>query len=174
MVEVAAFLLHFERFHHQILFDAHGAQILDLQIGSYGVRLTEAVDLAHRFVQHQGDDPAVNPSARALIFRGYLKMAANTLVFFVQLKDQTHSTRIRAAATETRIRRIGFEAHLDQGHPGRLFPPRAAPALAQFGLQQTRQNAYAAGNLFFIERGKSEAHGVQRGILGVKMAAGHE
>ena len=34
------------------------------------VALTEAVDLAHGFVQHQGDDAAVNESAGTLVFRG--------------------------------------------------------------------------------------------------------
>src|SRR4029077_8769714 len=62
--------------------------------------------LANDFIEHRGDDSAVNESAGALIFRSQMKSPDDALARFIELESQLHSALVAAPAPEARIRRI--------------------------------------------------------------------
>ncbi len=68
-MQVAAVHFDFVAFDQQICIHRNWLQIFDAKFGGDGAHATEAADFAHHFIEHRGDDAAVDEPDAALVFR---------------------------------------------------------------------------------------------------------
>jgi hypothetical protein len=67
--------------------------------------------LAHRFVQQQGNDPAVKIARSALKFFAQPKTPHDALPLVILFEREFHAASIRAATAEARVIRFWIELH---------------------------------------------------------------
>src|SRR5450432_3079799 len=185
---VAPFEAGLECFHGNFLVNAYGLQILDGHFRGNGARVAEPANFSHRFIEQRGDDSAVAHAASALIARTENKASDDAAADIVLRKGQLHAAVIRATAAETFIFGIGresdcvgqiipslsFQKPLQSSNQGDAAALRAAHTpleLAHFDAKHIRKRSNTAGDLFFIEAGKTEAQRIGQRVLHVEIAA---
>jgi hypothetical protein len=71
----------------------------------------KACRFAHHFVQQQRDDPAVHEARAALILFAEPKSTDDPLPRVILLERKLHAPRVRAAASEAPVIKLGIKSH---------------------------------------------------------------
>ena len=169
-------------FGENFLVDGDGLAVLDGHFGGDGALAGQFGELAHGFIEDDGDDAAVSEASATGVIGAENEAAAGAVRFEIEFERQLHAGLIGGATTETMVGglRIEFEYvghfvfRLDQGHVGAFGATRAALALAHFDAQKFGENGDAASDLLFVEAGKAEAQGIGKRRLHVEIAARSE
>lgn len=100
VIVAAAFVFGFVRFDYKIFVDRNWTNVFDCKFGGDGANILEAIHFAHRFVENQGDDTAVDEAASALIVGAQSERAADALCGVVLFEGKEHAARVCGAAAE--------------------------------------------------------------------------
>src|SRR5271156_122370 len=109
VMQIAPGVPHFVSFNQQVRSRRHRFQIFDGKLRRHRANAAKPADLAHGFVEHGGNNTAVNESRATLILGAQAERATNALRGVVLFEGELHAAVIRAAAAETCVRRIGLE-----------------------------------------------------------------
>src|SRR5260370_39750977 len=84
-------------------------------------------ELAHSFIENDGDDATVSKTTTASIIQAQRKFAAGSAIVEIEFERQLHARRIGGAATVTAVRGIGTEfGRADHAHTS-ATPGGSAP-----------------------------------------------
>src|SRR6202049_4530189 len=127
MIQLAALPASGETLDEDLLVHANGLQIFDGKLGGDGAHAAEAADLAHRFIEHGGDDAAVEEPAAALEIRGDAESSDDTLARLITVEGEMHAAGVRGAAAKAGIGVAGLDHLRIRANTRRLQVPKPAP-----------------------------------------------
>jgi hypothetical protein len=108
---VAAFFFVLPAIYDNFAFDRNGLLVLDVYLGGYGAFFVEFGELAHGFVEDDGDDSTVSEASAAGVVRAQGEAAVDAAVLQVELKGEFHAGVVGSTTAEAVVGlfRVEFE-----------------------------------------------------------------
>src|SRR5260370_14677776 len=106
---VSSLLFFLPAFDENFLIDRNGLAIGDGHLRGDGALTGQLGELAHSFIENDGDDATVSKTTTASIIQAQRKFAAGSAIVEIEFERQLHARRIGGAATATAVRGIGTE-----------------------------------------------------------------
>ena len=152
-----------------------------VKLRRHRVNRAEAAHLAHHFIEQRGDDPAVNESRAALVFRAEPKCATNAPRRVVLLERELHAARVCAAAAKAGVRLVRLQQHrvriidrAPRGLPDSILRCRAARLLQFAASAYSPRDSECRARSSFHRRWQIPAATCSAADAAVKIAARNE